>query len=355
MALNPPAGARTTGRLRGAALLILCLAATSTAWLASANFAGSDGFSGRTGSTCGACHTMPSLYADDAKANLTGLPRVWEAGATYPLHIAVFGGPQAMPAPQPQGGFELAVSQGTLAPASGFEALLRNANAQDITYRPAGTLMRAWDVTWTAPRVADLTQPPAETKVWLAVLAANGNHVAATNVSDGGERFDSFDALTATVAPSPTVVDAWRRLPLVAPVVEAKLVGATWLVSGEQADGAATGVQWSLDGGPLASRHTGPSWELQFALAPGEHSLAVHSVGSGRVSPDVTLHVHLYAGAAPQAASQSGKAAPAFGMVGTVAGVVLVALFVAARRNAPSSLRARSEGIVHSRDPSSET
>ncbi|MHB1261737.1 MAG: choice-of-anchor V domain-containing protein [Thermoplasmatota archaeon] len=262
------------------------------AWLAhdaQATFAASPGFSGRAGGTCISCHTLaPAPFTPPpAAAELEGLPAAWDVGQTYRLTIRVTGGPQALPAPAPQGGFDLSIDGGAFAIPSGSESLLTIPNPQEITYRPDGTLMREWQVDWTAP---DLASRPTERKVWLAVLSANGNHVIATNTSDGGERFDSAANLTATVPASQAAIDTWRALPLLAPAATANATEEAVEVEGRHADGNATHVWWSLDGGGWERRETGGEWRIRFeGLDAGRHEMAYRSEGQERRSPDQTL------------------------------------------------------------------
>jgi hypothetical protein len=260
------------------------------AWLAQdaqANFAASAGFSGRAGATCLACHTEAPVGHEAATAALEGLPEAWEPGRTYRLSIRVEGGPPAMPAPAPQGGFDLSIDGGSFAVPPDFAGTMRIPNPQEITYLPAGTLMRAWQVDWTAP---GLESRPAAHGVWLAVLAADGNHVVAANASDGGERFDSVASLTATVPAAPSALEAWKALPLRPPTATAAPEEGAAQVDGRHADANATAIAWSLDGGAWQSRDTGSGWRLRLeGLAPGPHSLALRSQGSDRSSPDSLL------------------------------------------------------------------
>jgi hypothetical protein len=147
--------------------------------------------------------------------------------------------------------------------------------------------MREWQVDWTAPSLAT---KPTERKAWLAVLSANGNHVIATNASDGGERFDAAANLTATFPPSPAAVAAWRALPLLAPTATATATEEAVQVEGRHADGNATGVVWRLDGGAWERRDTGQDWRIRFeGLAAGGHRLEYRSEGNDRASPDQSL------------------------------------------------------------------
>ncbi|HLF16578.1 MAG TPA: choice-of-anchor V domain-containing protein, partial [Candidatus Thermoplasmatota archaeon] len=152
-------------------LVAAVLAGTAAASLAvvgqaSANFAASDGFSGRNGSTCVSCHADPHPLYDDARAVLEGLPDSWLPGAAYSLTIRVEGGPLALPPPAPQGGFEIEASQGRFRQPAGFEDLLRQPLPWRVSYEPAGSLRREWTVEWIAP---GLEEPPAAADFWLAV------------------------------------------------------------------------------------------------------------------------------------------------------------------------------------------
>lgn len=275
------------------AILLLGLL-PGAAWLAQdaeANFGTSAGFSGRAGATCLSCHTLAPFpfTPPPAAAGLEGLPAAWDAGQTYRLTARVTGGPEALPAPAPQGGFDLSIDGGTFAVPPDFAGKLRIANPQDITYLPDGTLMREWQADWTAP---GLSTRPAQLNVWLAVIAANGNHVIAANASDGGERFDSAANLTATLPPSAATMAAWRALPLLPPTAAANVESATDAVQveGRHADGNATDLWWRLDGGAWEQRTTGQDWRIRFeGLAAGSHDLDYRSAGSDRQSADQRL------------------------------------------------------------------
>lgn len=277
-------------RLLAATLLLGLL--PGAAWLAQdahATFAASPGFSGRAGATCISCHTLAPFPLDPppATAELEGLPAAWEAGQTYRLTIRVTGGPAAMPPPAPQGGFDLSIDGGSFAIPEGSEARLTIPNPQEITYRPDGTLMREWQVDWTAPA---LLTKPTERQAWLAVVSANGNHVIATNTSDGGERFDAVANLTTRFPPSQATVEAWRAMPLLAPTATANATAESVQVEGRHTDGNASRVWWRLDGGVWQDRETGPEWRVRFdGLAAGSHTLDFRSEGEDRRSPDQTL------------------------------------------------------------------
>lgn len=274
-----------------AAILLLGLL-PGAAWLAqdaAGTFAASPGFSGRNGATCLACHTVAPfpLAPPGALAELEGLPEAWEPGQTYRLTIRVTGGPPALPPPAPQGGFDLSIDGGSFSIPQGSEALLTIPNPQEITYRPEGTLMREWQVDWTAPSLAT---KPAQRQAWLAVIAANGNHVIATNTSDGGERFDATATFTSSFPPSQAAVAAWQAMPLLAPTATANATAEAVQVAGRHADGNASELWWSLDGGAWERRETGADWRIRFdGLAAGAHTLAFRSEGQERRSSDQVL------------------------------------------------------------------
>jgi hypothetical protein len=311
-------------RLLSAALVAGLLA--GSAWLgqdAAANFAASPGFSGRAGPTCLACHTEAPVGHEEAAAALDGLPAEWEPGKTYRLTIRVEGGPAAMPAPAPQGGFDLSIDGGSFAVPAGFEGKERVPNPQEITYLPDGTLMREWQADWTAP---GLESRPATHGAWLAVLAANGNHVVAANTSDGGERFDSVASLTATVPPAPSALEAWRALPLLAPEASVTVdADGAAQVSGRHLDGNATSLSWSLDGGAWQLRPTGAEWRLRLeGLSPGSHRLAYRSEGSDRVSPEATLDLAVPGSALGLAHGRDAPLPSVLPLIALVAAVLLV-------------------------------
>ena len=283
-------------RLNLAAVALCGLAALLAVHASEGTFAASPGFSGRGGQTCVACHHPASPTNDDAKAFLAGLPAAWSLRANYTLTIRVTGGPPAMPAPQPQGGFDLAADGGTLSIFPADDAKLRTFGPLEVSYRPAGTMQREWRVQWTAPGLA---QRPAPATFWLAVLAANGNHVVATNTTDQGETLDSADHLRITIQPEPAAVDAWRVLPLVPPTVSLRQDGGLVLVEGVHHDGNATRVAWRADGGAWSQRLTGPQWTLRFAgLSAGAHHIDFRSEGDERSSPDQALDLRIEGGQA---------------------------------------------------------
>jgi hypothetical protein len=275
-------------------LSTLALAALlgGSAWLAQdaqANFADSAGFSGRGGATCIACHTLAPapLTPPPAAAVIEGLPAAWDPGQAYALTLRVEGGPSALPAPAPQGGFDLSLDAGTLSFPPEMDGLLRNPNAQEVTYLPEGTMRREWQVVWTAP---GLEQRPRPVQLWMAVVSADGNHVVALNASDGGERFDAVDAIAFALPASSAAEAAWRALPLLPPAAEAASTELRTIVAGRHADGNATHIAWRLDGGQWTVREAGAEWRVRLdGLEAGPHTFAVRSEGADRASPETTV------------------------------------------------------------------
>lgn len=252
--------------------------------MAQANFADAAGFSGRGGFTCVACHTQPS--PQPAQVSLSGLPADgWSPGVTYSIRVEVTGGPPALPGPAPQGGFDLAASAGIFVV---DDALLRLPSPNEVTYRPAGTMMRAWGLEWTAP---DLSAQPAPVKFWLAAIAANGNHVVALNASDGGETLDAAASMTTDVAPSEDALSEWRALPLTAPTAVVTGDAMTgWLVEGQHTDANATGLAWRTDGA-WTPRATGGSWRIALPQGLTAPVVEVRSEGAGRTSAAIPLSI----------------------------------------------------------------
>lgn len=267
---------------RGAVLALLVSVAAASQ--VAGNFADAAGFSGRNGVDCTACHTPAPAISVPAQAVLEGLPDAWDADATYSIRVAVTGGPSPLPG-GPQGGFDIATDAGAFAVAPDQAGLLRAVGPQEVTYYPDGTLSRSWEVTWTAP---GLDAEPVAATVWLAVLAANGNHNAQLNLSDGGERFDSAAALVRLLPPSDATLARWQAMPLAEPLLaSAQARDGTLELTGRHADGNATHIAWRIGDAPWQERATGPAWRL--ALDAGSHDVAIRSAGSGRVSPELLV------------------------------------------------------------------
>jgi hypothetical protein len=305
---------------RGAALgAILALAAVWAVQQSEANFGVVQGASGIAGVTCASCHQPPHPTRDDAAVRIDGLPAAWTPGATYPLTLSVAGGPDPLPPPAPQGGFDIATDGGTLAPAPGNDALMLLVSPREASYTPEGSLRRSWQLVWTAP---GLETRPARVTFWLAGLAANGNHVVALGAADGGETLDAAAATVAHADPAPEADAAWRAMPLVPPVANATAATDGWRVDGHHADANATHLLWRTDGGPWQLRQTGREWRL--LLPPGAHHLEYRSDGADRRSPVQDLEVG--GGDAPASAGPPTRAAPALALASAAAALALASI-----------------------------
>ncbi len=259
--------------------LVVALVLVAIAVQVEATFASSTGFSGRN-ADCTVCHA-PAAPA--ATAHLDGVPEAWRPGETYDLQLRVTGGPLAMPDPQPKGGFELEAEAGTVGPGVGMSGLLRFPAPAVATYEPQGTLRRDWSVTWTAPAAHT---PPTDVTLWLAVMAANGNHVIATNTTDGGEQGDAVATLQRTIPPAADVITAWQAIPLAAPVVDRiEQVGNDVRIIGHHVDSNATHLSYRVAGAPWVQVDAPGEWRLRIN---GDPTLVeLRSTGYGRVSEPV--------------------------------------------------------------------
>lgn len=276
-------------------LAIAATAALAAIEATDADFAAVTGFSGRRGLDCTQCHTLPPMGISHvpAEVTLSGLPAAWSPGEEHRLTIQVTGGPAALPSPAPRGGFELETDAGGLLVPPGMEDLLRPVGTTGMTYTPDGTLTRTWNVTWRAP---GLETAPFEATFWLAALAANGNHDARLNLSDGGERGDSTATTVLTVPASQAAHEAWRAIPLDPPRLEdteaTAPVDGRLLLRGRHMDANATAVAWQVD--DERRRDTGTAWLLDLSDLPvGRHQVQVWSEGAGRASPPVTADVQV--------------------------------------------------------------
>ena len=272
---------------RGAVLAaVVALAGLWAIQESEANFGVVQGASGIAGVTCASCHQPPHPTRDDATVRIDGLPPAWTPGARYAIQVSVTGGPDPLPPPAPQGGFDLATDGGTLAPGPGNEALMLIVSPREASYSPEGSLHRTWQLVWTAP---GLESRPARVTFWVAALAANGNHVVALGAADGGETLDAAAATVAHTDPAPEADAAWRALPLQPPVANATATAEGWRVDGQHTDANATQLLWRTDGGPWQLRDTGREWRL--LLPPGAHRIEYRSDGADRRSPVETLEV----------------------------------------------------------------
>ncbi len=284
--------------------MLLLIAAASMASVAQGNFNAAVGFSGQQGFTCTSCHNVPDrgplgdeqLYDPPAQVTVEGLPDSWDVGTTYTVTVTVTGGPPAAPSPAPQGGFEITSSHGAFALTEGMEDFTHvyDADQRGVTYTVEGTQMRQWQVDWS---LTTMEERPGDVTFWVAAMSANGNHVVATNRSDGGEFGDSVDNVTLVVPPSQDAVDAWEAMLLSAPEVDSldELVeGEAFTVRGRHSDPLATHIAYRLNDADWETRPApAAKWNLEFTggLAAGNHTLWIRSESLERQSDPVLVNL----------------------------------------------------------------
>lgn len=123
------------------------------------------------------CHS--EVASPGVTAVLTGVPGNYsmphELGGTYEqrtynLTVTILGGPEIMPDAMNAGGFNLAVTGGTL---ETVDDLVQITESGEATHTAAGNDFRAWNLTWTSP------EGPAEAVMFrLTVNAVNGDGAA---------------------------------------------------------------------------------------------------------------------------------------------------------------------------------
>ncbi len=259
-------------------LLALCIALVAVAAVAEANFAAAPGFSGRV-ADCSSCH-RPPVEGDDASVEVTGIPQSWDVSTDYAWTVSVAGGPIVIPG-GPQAGFEIEVLDGVLAPGPDADGDVRGFHERQATYTEDGVFQTEWSVAWTAP---DLAKRPAPVTVWVAAVAANGNHNVQLNTSDLGEHGDSVATAVYVIPPSEQAMQAWRELPLAAPgIVSVTPRGDGYAIDGVMTDDNATTLEVH-DGTRWVQRPAGPSWRL---ILEGQDQARLRASGAERLSPEV--------------------------------------------------------------------
>ncbi len=258
-------------------LLAIAVLAIAVAASVQASFAAAPGFSGRT-ADCTSCH-QPPLHDDTAQVSIEGIPDAWVPEQTYGWTVRVEGGPATIPG-GPQAGFEVEVLDGTMHPDGPGT---RTFHSKQATYTEDGVFQREWTVRWTAP---DLSSYPTPVSVWVAGIAANGNHNTELNRSDAGEHGDSTHTAHYVVPPDNATLDAWRALPLTPPTIDrVEDEGTRFVIHGRMADANASAIEVH-DGNDWIRRDVGPAWKLNVQ-ASGDVQL--RAAGSERVSPAITI------------------------------------------------------------------
>lgn len=265
-------------------LVVVAVAAT-----ADARFADTQGFSGKHGVTCVSCH-FPEVVELGTPATIavTGLPTAWDWSNAYEFTITVEGGPPGNPAPEtPQAGFDLEIDLGTLAAGPNMDGLLRFPSEQEATYTGIGTQVRSWNLVWTTPALAGF---PTNATFWVAVIAANGNHVM--NGPDvTGERGDRGATAQYGVEASETARASWSLQPLPPPILQpynATASGSSVLV-GSVSD-FADGAEVRIDEGDWHGATGAPGFSFPLPpWTPGRHTIDVRAVWQNRTSDMVSI------------------------------------------------------------------
>ena len=112
------------------------------------------------------CNCHGETPGENAMVTITGIPSVYRAGETYPLTVALSGGPEVAEQGH-QGGFNLKATAGTLHP---VDASTHVMDSGEITHEHAGANQRSWVVQWEAP-VSD-----AAVEFTVAGNIADGDH-----------------------------------------------------------------------------------------------------------------------------------------------------------------------------------
>ncbi len=260
--------------------LVFLLALVALTASVEANFAAAPGFSGRA-ADCTSCH-QPPLQGDDAEVLIDGVPETWMPGQAYAWTVSVLNGPETIPG-GPQAGFEVEVLAGTLAPGPAANGDVRTFHPKQATYTETGVRQRAWSVAWNAP---DLATYPAPVTVWVAGMAANGNHNTDLNRSDLGEHGDSVATRSYTIPPAPAAIAAWQALPLATPIIdEVRGTNGRYTIEGRFEDANATTLEIH-DGSRWITRPVGPVWQLKIQ---GDADVRLRASGMERVSDEIVV------------------------------------------------------------------
>ncbi len=114
--------------------------------------------SGLNTSNCAGCHGG----ATGGAATITGVPATYVPGTSYPVTVAITGGPAL------RWGFRLSASDGSFTAGNGSQT----PSATVITHTVAGTAQSSWKFNWTAPATA------------AAAISFTGGGLSANNDAD---------------------------------------------------------------------------------------------------------------------------------------------------------------------------
>jgi hypothetical protein len=171
-------------REKGAALVVMILVASS---LSIGVLARGNGISGYS-QGCGACHDRP--VPTTVTVDVVGIPPTYTPSQTYTVTITANGGPLGT-----SGGFDMAVTAGTLAAAPG-ETNVQIDAGEAIHISENG---RSWRVDWTAPAPGT-----GDVIINIAALCGNGGN-GANNDDWEAVQFVSAEAAGANMPPSITI------------------------------------------------------------------------------------------------------------------------------------------------------
>lgn len=113
---------------------------------------------GRFNSYSSGCTCHNNAISPTVLVTITGLPASYTPGLTYTVTVTVSGGPApGSGGTFAEGGFNLHVSDGTLAvPGGAVDVKIHGSDVQ-ATHTPAGNDQRTWDVEWHAPAAGEGT------------------------------------------------------------------------------------------------------------------------------------------------------------------------------------------------------
>ena len=137
------------------------------------------------------CNCHGAVVSDSVVPILEGLPETYNYSEVYTLTIGFTGGP-ADPSNINQGGFNLWVSDGEIAP---NDASVQSWNPNEVSHTDAGNDQTMWTAQWTAP------SNDRNVEFILHVNSVNGN----AGSPEGGTSGDEWNRMSIQVA-SPTVI-----------------------------------------------------------------------------------------------------------------------------------------------------
>ena len=137
------------------------------------------------------CNCHGAVVSDSVVPILEGLPETYNYSEVYTITIGFTGGP-ADPSNINQGGFNLWVSDGEIAPS---DASVQSWNPNEVSHTDAGNDQTMWSVDWIAP------SNDRNVEFILHTNSVNGN----AGSPEGGTSGDEWNRLSIQVA-SPTVI-----------------------------------------------------------------------------------------------------------------------------------------------------